>query len=48
MRRNERAYSEVGLDDASLEDAALIQAMVDHPILIERPTVFPGRRAVLG
>ena len=48
IRRNEAPYRELGLDDESLSDAALIEAMVAHPILIERPVVVAGRRAVLG
>jgi arsenate reductase (glutaredoxin) len=32
-------YDELGLDDATLSDAALIAAMHAHPILIERPVV---------
>jgi arsenate reductase (glutaredoxin) len=32
-------YDELGLDDATLSEAALIAAMHAHPILIERPVV---------
>ncbi|MFZ0255570.1 MAG: arsenate reductase (glutaredoxin) [Gammaproteobacteria bacterium] len=48
MRRNERVYSEAELDDPNLDDAALIQAMVDHPILIERPIVLAQGKAIIG
>lgn len=48
MRRNEAPYRELGLDDENISDAELIEAMVTHPILIERPVVVAGRRAVLG
>lgn len=48
MRRKERVYREAGLDVPSLDDTALIQAMVDHPILIERPIVLARGKAVLG
>lgn len=48
MRRNEAAYAENNLADETLSDNALIQAMIDHPILIERPIVINGGRAVLG
>ena len=48
MRVKEAAYKELGLDDASLADSALINAMTEHPILIERPIVATEQRAVLG
>lgn len=34
--------------DKKLTDEAYIQAMVDHPILIERPIVIKNKVAVLG
>jgi arsenate reductase len=39
LRRRGTPYDELGLDDAKLGDAALIAAMREHPILIERPVV---------
>ncbi|MNC91483.1 Arsenate reductase [compost metagenome] len=39
MRRQETAYREQGLDRDGLSDDRLIEAMVAHPILIERPIV---------
>jgi arsenate reductase (glutaredoxin) len=43
MRRKEAVYGELGLDDAAKSDAELIDAMVAHPILIERPIVVTDR-----
>ncbi|VXB71170.1 putative arsenate reductase [Luteimonas sp. 9C] len=48
LRTGEAAYRTLGLDDAALEDAAIIDAMVRHPELIERPILVHGERAVIG
>ena len=48
MRVKEAVYRELGLGDENLSDADLIQAMVENPILIERPIVLAGDRAALG
>ncbi|AZS82023.1 arsenate reductase (glutaredoxin) [Achromobacter sp. SD115] len=39
IRQKGTPYLELGLDDASLSDDALIDAMLAHPILINRPFV---------
>ncbi|MGO4438704.1 arsenate reductase (glutaredoxin) [Rhizobium sp. RAF56] len=39
LRRKGTPYDELGLADPSLSDDALIDAMMAHPILIERPIV---------
>jgi arsenate reductase (glutaredoxin) len=48
MRTGESVYAELGLDDASLSREKLIEAMVAHPILIQRPIVMQGDRAAIG
>lgn len=48
MRRKEKLYKELGLDDPNLSDDALIDAMVANPRLIERPIVVVGDRVALG
>lgn len=39
LRKKGTTYAELGLDDASLSDDALVDAMLAHPILINRPLV---------
>jgi arsenate reductase len=39
LREKGTPYAELGLDDLSLGDEALIDAMMTHPILINRPLV---------
>ena len=48
MRKGEAVYKEMGLDDPALTRGALIAAMVENPILIERPIATDGTRAVVG
>lgn len=48
MRKGEKVYKELGLDDAALGDDRLVEAMVENPILIERPIVVRDGRAALG
>ena len=47
VRKNEREFREAGLDANSSEER-LLDAMAAHPILIERPIVVRGSRAVVG
>ncbi len=48
MRKQEAVYTELALDDDSLDRQSLLQAMVAHPILIERPIAVANGRAALG
>jgi arsenate reductase len=47
LRTKEAAYGSLGLDDLGLPDAALIEAMVAHPDLINRPIVETAQGARL-
>jgi arsenate reductase len=46
VRANEEAFAAAGLDRGS-DEAVLLDAMADHPILIERPILVRGARAVV-
>jgi arsenate reductase (glutaredoxin) len=48
IRTGEAAYKELGLGDISKPDTVVIKAMVDNPILIERPIVVNGAKAAIG
>ncbi|MCK9605433.1 MAG: arsenate reductase (glutaredoxin) [Methylomonas sp.] len=48
MRTNEAEYKDNGLDDPSLSDAELIEAMIRIPKLIERPIVLANDKAAIG
>lgn len=43
IRQKGTPYDELGLDDAALSDDALLDAMLAHPILINRPFVQTDR-----
>jgi arsenate reductase len=47
LRKKGTPYEELGLSDKNLSDTALIEAMVQHPILIERPILETTYAAVL-
>ncbi len=40
LRQKGTPFADLGLDDQTLPDAALIDAMMAHPILINRPLVI--------
>lgn len=48
MRKKEEPYKALHLDDPELSEGQLIQAMVEHPVLIERPIVVTAKGAALG
>ncbi len=39
LRRKNTPYDDLGLDDPKLSDAELVDAMAEHPLLMERPVV---------
>ena len=48
MRTKEQIFKEKNLSNPALSEEALIQVMVDNPILIERPIVIANDKAVIG
>ena len=48
MRTFEAPYKTLNLDDDSLSNDELIQAMIENPILIQRPIVINGNKATIG
>ena len=47
LRRKGTPYDELSLDDPTLDDEQLIDAMMAHPILINRPIVITPKGAKL-
>jgi arsenate reductase len=48
LRTGEDEYRDLGLADPTLDEAALLDAMLQHPKLIERPILVAGERAMVG
>lgn len=48
MRKGEAVYKELNLADDSLSTEQLISAMLENPILIERPIVLANGKAAIG
>lgn len=48
IRRSEPEFEELGLGDASLNEAIKLDLVCKHPRLIQRPIVVKGDRAIIG
>lgn len=48
MRTQQDCYQDLGLDQLDISENELLQAMVTHPELIERPIVVCNNQARLG
>jgi len=48
LRQGEARYAALGLKERALSDDALIELMIENPILIERPIVVSGSKAAIG
>ena len=47
LRKRGTPYAELGLDDTGLSDDALLDHIMEHPVLIERPIVVSPKGARL-
>lgn len=48
MRKGESVYKELVLDNEGLSEDELVNAMLDNPVLIERPIVVANGKAKIG
>ena len=48
MRKGQAEYKVMGLENEQLSDKQLIAAMLEAPILIERPIVLANGKAAIG
>ena len=48
IRDNEDEYAALNLADPSKTDAELFAAIAQHPILLQRPIIVAGKRAVVA
>ena len=48
LRRNEPEYDNLGLDDEALSEEIVYDLVCHHPILIQRPIVVKGDRAIVA
>lgn len=47
LRTRDKAYAAAGITDATSDDA-LVEAMAEHPTLLQRPIGVRGHRAAVG
>lgn len=48
LRKKERAFKDLGLGRADVEDKEILDAIAEHPELLQRPIVERGDRALLA
>jgi len=48
MRKGESIYKELNLKNVDLSNEQLVNAMLENPILIERPIVLANGKAAIG
>lgn len=48
IRSKEQAFADLGLNKVQHSDDALLKAIAEQPVLLERPIVVCGNKAVIG
>ncbi len=48
LRKKESTFEESGIANKLDDEEAVIQAMIDNPVLIERPIVIANNKAAIG
>ena len=48
VRKNEQVYKDLIIESPDPSDTLLIESMIANPILIQRPIVINGEKAVIG
>ncbi len=48
LRTTEQVYKDAELDDDSLSDEEIIEAICEYPALMQRPIVVQGEQAIIG
>ena len=48
VRTKEAAFKKHGLNQAGIDEEKVLQAVAEDPILLERPVLIRGKKAVIG
>ena len=48
IRKNEKLYTDLDLQNDSLNRQQLITAIIENPILLQRPIILANGKAVIG
>ena len=48
LRKNEKIYKELGLSKKELKDSEIIDLMIEHPDLLQRPIAVKGDKVIMA